>query len=537
MNLFKKTKSLWMLGTKRVAKGTPGAVLTRTESKKWHISIDKDHIPLHQNKKVAESMAQQLLGQKAGGKLGVLVVGRDDERRKGLTTLIEEWGIAVGEKGTSADHVALLMTRVGKVIGGCGFVKARDLNGDTAYTFISGLDKSAQTRNFYLSALKQFARWLVRKKILTESPVQDLEGWDVKKDRRHDRRELTFEELEILFSTTEGGNATRGKMLGTVRAMLYRVALFTGLRSSELAKLHPGSFDLANAEVMVPGKFTKNGDPARQPLPPALVPLLSLWLKDRPVSVPCWPGNWAKNKGAGKLLRADLEAAGVPYVKDGLFADFHALRHSYISKLIRSGANLKVAQALARHSTITLTADRYGHLTDREKRSAVAGFSVFGCIPDASTEEGDDESAGNPGDSVDPPPVLKTGDGLAPFVSSNLTPSAHFCANCLDFQGLPPFILFIVYWVADANRCHRMTGRDSRTGKRRANTIAIRARCSAIFGPLTDRSGRNRGSFSAASARSLSRGWLYRAVRTGVEWRAIACAVRRLTPPRSRSVM
>jgi len=43
-------------------------------------------------------------------------------------------------------------------------------------------------------------------------------------------------------------------------------------------------------------------------------------------------------------------------------ADFHALRHTYISRLVASGAGLKVAQELARHSTPTLTLGRYAHV-------------------------------------------------------------------------------------------------------------------------------------------------------------------------------
>ncbi len=46
----------------------------------------------------------------------------------------------------------------------------------------------------------------------------------------------------------------------------------------------------------------------------------------------------------------------------GRVADFHALRHTYISRLVRSGAGVKVAQELARHSTPTLTLGRYAHV-------------------------------------------------------------------------------------------------------------------------------------------------------------------------------
>ena len=66
-----------------------------------------------------------------------------------------------------------------------------------------------------------------------------------------------------------------------------------------------------------------------------------------------------------KMLRTDLEAAQIPYVVDGpdgpLFADFHSLRHSYISLLNRGGVGLLNAQKLAKgfqpqtslHATLT----------------------------------------------------------------------------------------------------------------------------------------------------------------------------------------
>ncbi len=63
-----------------------------------------------------------------------------------------------------------------------------------------------------------------------------------------------------------------------------------------------------------------------------------------------------------KVLRADLADAGIEYRDDaGRVADFHALRHAFISNLARGGVHPKIAQQLARHSTITLTMDRYSH--------------------------------------------------------------------------------------------------------------------------------------------------------------------------------
>ena len=51
--------------------------------------------------------------------------------------------------------------------------------------------------------------------------------------------------------------------------------------------------------------------------------------------------------------------------------DFHALRHSFITLLASSGVHPKLAQQLARHSTITLTMDRYSHCKLRDLTTAV----------------------------------------------------------------------------------------------------------------------------------------------------------------------
>ena len=79
------------------------------------------------------------------------------------------------------------------------------------------------------------------------------------------------------------------------------------------------------------------------------------------------------------MLRQDLDRAGIAYnvARRGVFTedvvDFHALRHSYITHLIRSGANPKVVQVLARHSDIRLTMQRYTHLEAGDLRKALEG--------------------------------------------------------------------------------------------------------------------------------------------------------------------
>jgi integrase len=90
------------------------------------------------------------------------------------------------------------------------------------------------------------------------------------------------------------------------------------------------------------------------------------------------------------MRRIDLDAAGVPYVVDGpdgpLYADFHALRHSYIALLEKSGARLKEAMRLARHSDPKLTMAVYGRAQLHDLGRAVER------LPDLMTAAGAIES-------------------------------------------------------------------------------------------------------------------------------------------------
>lgn len=90
-----------------------------------------------------------------------------------------------------------------------------------------------------------------------------------------------------------------------------------------------------------------------------------------------------------KLIRADLEAAGIPATNAaGQAVDFHALRHTFLTLLAAGGVHPKVAQDLARHSDVNLTLSRYSH-TVLEQRSAAVEH-----MPDFEPKV-DDQSAEN----------------------------------------------------------------------------------------------------------------------------------------------
>jgi len=55
----------------------------------------------------------------------------------------------------------------------------------------------------------------------------------------------------------------------------------------------------------------------------------------------------------------------------GRVVDFHNLRHTYVTRVVRSGASAKVAQDLARHSTPALTLGVYTHMTVHDHSAAL----------------------------------------------------------------------------------------------------------------------------------------------------------------------
>ena len=76
-------------------------------------------------------------------------------------------------------------------------------------------------------------------------------------------------------------------------------------------------------------------------------------------------------------------------------ADFHALRHTFISNLANSGVHPSTAQSLARHCTITLTMDRYTHTVVERQSEALKN------LPDLSAPVASEvQATGTDGKSV-----------------------------------------------------------------------------------------------------------------------------------------
>ena len=224
-----------------------------------------------------------------------------------------------------------------------------------------------------------------------------VEGTIAKSERVHVRRALSREEFARLISHTASAGLSFG-MTGEDRAMLYRLACATGFRQGELRSLTCGSFQLGQEEgedsiITVAAAYSKRKRDDHQPIASELAAVIEPWLATKPVTglVFALP----HSTKVADMLRTDAAAARAAWIAEakgklaserakstfladedasGGLLDFHALRHSYITWLVASGANVSVCQALARHSTPMLTLGVYSHPTLADQGKALASL-------------------------------------------------------------------------------------------------------------------------------------------------------------------
>ncbi len=372
-------------------------------------------VPLSANKEAARQMLAEAVKAAELEKAGV----RDPfapHRASPLAQHLDGYAASFADKGHTARQADQAVSRCRAVFDGCRFRTLTDLDAEEVEKWLARRRATpkgeggfgVQTSNHYLTAAKAFANWCVRTKRLPANPFLHLRRMNAEVDVRHRRRELTADEFAALVSAALTGAPIRG-LSGPDRAMLYTVAGYTGLRASELASLTPASFalDAAPPVVTVAAAYSKHRREDKVPLHPELVAQLRGWLSGFARTAPLWPGNWAKHFEASDLIKADLATARALWLaggptdehdgregsdfllyrdSGGRVADFHALRHTFVTNLVRAGVQPKDAKQLARHSTITLTMDRYAHVSLHDTAAAVAKLAVpraNGGSPDA----------------------------------------------------------------------------------------------------------------------------------------------------------
>jgi integrase len=160
---------------------------------------------------------------------------------------------------------------------------------------------------------------------------------------------------------------------------LVIVALNTGARPAELFRLTWASVDFRARDLVINWWVSKVRRTRHLPLNADALRALERWRAH--VGTPAadtliFPGKGGKPyTGAPKSWDEIIRATKIPRFR------FQDLRHTFASKLVQRGINLRVVQQLMGHASITTT-ERYAHLAPSQSRQAVnalrrKGVSAF----------------------------------------------------------------------------------------------------------------------------------------------------------------
>jgi len=323
------------------------------------------------------------------------------------------WKQYLVAKGNTMKHVDNFVERVRKAVRGTKAKFWSDLSATKIMTWLNEQRRDtvdgegttikrgigAYAFNGFVTALGGFARWMQREGRATDNPMLGLRKLNPRTDKRHPRRPFTVEEVRWLLAVTRKGPVRR-KMTGVERAMLYRLAVETGYRSSELASLTRASFvlDGERPSVSVQAGYSKHRRDDVLPLRADTAAELRDFLAGKLSTAKAF--NMPRDDDvAKKLLRPDLDEARAAWITDagtaqeraerveraamgflcyvdaqGRYADFHSLRHTTSTLLVASGVHPKVTQSIMRHSTIELTMGVYSHVLAGQEVDAIAAL-------------------------------------------------------------------------------------------------------------------------------------------------------------------
>lgn len=235
-----------------------------------------------------------------------------------------------------------------------------------------------------LSAALKYA---VKKKYLNWNPADDAEMVDIENNFA---RICSANEFNVLSNNT----------VGTDLKLPVLLALSLGMRRGEILGLTWDNIDLTNQKLLISGQLarTPNGvqvtstksATSRRPLPlvPSIVSALEAHKRLQDQQKQC-AGKDYQDQGLvcchsdGKPILPDYFSQAYRRFTDRHgFPDlrFHDLRHTFASLALSKGVPMAVVSSLLGHSSISITVDIYGHITDNAKLTAMQ--IVFDAVSD-----------------------------------------------------------------------------------------------------------------------------------------------------------
>lgn len=212
--------------------------------------------------------------------------------------------------------------------------------------------KSAATQAKYLSALKQYYRFLVSEQLRHDNPVTALSR---PKTKRPLPKGLTQKEIDALLAAASHVESIAGLRLTVLIELLYG----SGLRATELVGLPLASIRVGQPYIIVRGKGNKERvAPLSARAQQTLADYLALLGKNKGQPKPkyLFPSaraatGYLTRQRLFQLLKDLAVTAGV----DPRRVRPHAVRHTFATHLLEGGADLRSVQQLLGHSDIATT--------------------------------------------------------------------------------------------------------------------------------------------------------------------------------------
>ncbi len=142
--------------------------------------------------------------------------------------------------------------------------------------------------------------------------------------------------------------------------LAIQVALWTGLRAGEQTRLKRSDVDLDHEIIVV--RASKGHEDEVLPLHPEAVLVLRDAIASHSEDLVF--AGWSPDR-LNKHFQSAARRAGVKDIH------WHDLRRTFCSRLAMAGVSMEQIQALARHATLAVTAERYAHLSPAYLRKAL----------------------------------------------------------------------------------------------------------------------------------------------------------------------
>jgi len=336
----------------------------RVQVKDWYVEyVDaggkQRRKKVGRDRRAADSALAKLQEQAARLKLNLPDATADASRRaRGVLALRDDYLQELADRDRSESYVAEAKRILTAVLTGCGWQTWADVAEGELVKYL-GRKKAATspaTANGHLRVAKAWANWYAER-VRERNPLKGVKPFNDRVDRKRSRRVPSDGDLDKLCAAAAAAPRRHNTEIdGPSRAVLYRVAAYSGLRSSELASLTPAHFalDADPPVVTVAAKDAKGRREESVPLPDELVTLLRPFLAGKPRTARLWPGKWAKHRRQVRWVERDAKRAGL-----GTGVHFHSLRRQFVTRLIKGGADVDEVRRLARHKSVQTTLDHY----------------------------------------------------------------------------------------------------------------------------------------------------------------------------------